>query len=276
MPSSLETVAGRYRLLRELGRGGTATVYAAMDEASGDEVALKLIHVDDDGLHRARLFREARLLKSLQHPGVVRLLDCGGLPDGRAYLVMERLKGQTLRDRMDGCFWLPLEEVKALASSLFSALSAVHQLGVVHRDVKPSNVFLGADGRVSLFDFGIGRDLGDPGSRLTAPGVVMGTVAYMAPERMFGVDGGPMADVYGVAATLYEALTGRTVYGDLDGHVASMLAAMARGATPILELRPAVCPALASGVMQALHLSPSERPENCRDLAALCSGRAAA
>lgn len=269
-------VADRYRLISELGRGGTATVYAAEDERSGQEVALKLISVDDDGLERARLFREARLLKSLRHPGVVRVFDCGSLPDGRAFLVLEKLRGQTLRDRLDGCFWLPLEEVEHLAASLLSALSAVHQLDVVHRDIKPANVFLGDDGRVSLFDFGIGRDLADPESRLTAPGVVMGTVAYMAPERMFGVDAGPMADVYGVAATLYESLTGRTVYGDLDGHVASMLAAMARGATPIAELRPAVSPALSDGLMRALHLSPSERPESCRALAELCSVAAAA
>ncbi|MCZ7681838.1 MAG: serine/threonine protein kinase [Sandaracinaceae bacterium] len=167
----LGSLVDRYVLRSMIGRGGTATVYEAEDRRSGERVAVKVLDPErpDAGRtgepERHRMLREARLTSALGHPAIVRVLDAGLLEGGRAFLVMERLAGRTLAQRMDECFWLPLDESRDVAAQLLDALEAAHAAGIVHRDVKPTNVFLLEEAprpRVKLIDFGIGVDLGDP------------------------------------------------------------------------------------------------------------------
>lgn len=268
-------VAGRYVLRAVLGRGGSATVYEALDELTGASVALKVL--DPEPPHReadrARMLREVRLTASIGHPAIVRVLDGGPLDDGCVYLAMERLAGRTLSERLEDCFWLPLDEAIAIARQLLDALEAAHAAGVVHRDVKPSNVFLSSGGarpRVKLIDFGIGVDLGDPRGRVTEPDVVVGTVGYLAPEQLFGDDPSVRSDLYSVGATVYEMLAGRRPLDVAGGDVRTVLSAMARPIEPLAALRPAIPAALAEGVMRALSPRPDERHASCRAMREAC------
>lgn len=265
----------RYVLRSVLGRGGTSTVYEAEDERSGAPVAVKVL--DPEPQHReserSRMLREARLTSALGHDSIVRVLDAGLIGGGRAFLVMERLPGRTLAQRLDDCFWLPLEEAMPIAAQLLDALEAAHDAGIIHRDVKPTNVFLlseGARPRIKLIDFGIGVDLGDPASRVTEPDVVVGTVGYMAPEQLFGDDPTVRSDVYAVGATLYEMLAGRRPVEVTDGDVRSVLSAMTKPIEPLSVLRPSVPAALAEGVMRALASRPSDRHSSCRAMRDAC------
>jgi serine/threonine-protein kinase len=268
-------LSGRYVLGDVLGQGGSATVYDALDEATATSVAVKVLdpeppHRDAD---RARMLREVRLTASIGHPGIVRVLDGGPLDDGSVFLVMEKLSGRTLADRLDECFWLPLDEAMAVAAQLLDALGAAHEAGVVHRDVKPSNVFLlHATGRprIKLIDFGLGMNLGDPGGRVTDPDIVVGTLGYMPPELLFGDDPTVRSDVYAVGATLYEMLAGRRALQPTSANVRSVLSAMRGPLDPIGEVRPALPTALADGIMRALAPRPADRHPSCRAMAEAC------
>ncbi len=248
-------------------------MYAARDE-KGCSVAVKLL--DPEPEHRAterqRMLREARLTRSLDHHGIVRVCDGGELSDGRAYLVMEHLHGRTVADRMSGVFWMPIEEALTVSRQLLEALGSAHALGVVHRDVNPANVFL-LDGdaiRTKLIDFGIGRDLGNPKSRVTEPDVVCGTLGYMAPEQLFGDEPSVRSDLYSAGATIYEMLTGRAPHDIRTGDVRSVLCAMVEPPLEISALRPAVPRAVADGVMRSIRNSPAERHESAQAMADAC------
>jgi serine/threonine protein kinase len=216
-PQPVGRVIGLYVLGRCVGRGGMATVYEARHRFLRQRVAIKLLrpeHCGDEQLVR-RFCNEARAAAGIEHPGVVRYLDVGRTAEGEAYLVMELLEGESLRQRlMPG----PLSEAAAVAigRQLASALAAAHARGVVHRDIKPENVLLARDPeapggeRVKVLDFGIAKRTQRADTR---PGVVIGTPAYMAPEQCqpgMAVDG--RADVYGLGALLYRMVTGRPVF----------------------------------------------------------------
>ncbi len=270
----------RYVIRGVLGRGGSATVYEA-DDTEGDGLcAVKVLDPEPEhrDAERERMLREARLLAAVRHDGIVRVRDGGLLDGGRAYLVMERLDGRTLADRMEECFWLPLDEAVAIAEQLLEALEAAHAAGVIHRDVKPSNVFLtrgGARPRTKLIDFGIGVDLGDPTGRLTAPGVVVGTLGYMAPEQLFGDEPTARSDVYAAGATMYEMLAGRRPFELEAGDVRSVLRARSRAVEPLATIRPSIPRPLADGVMRALSRRPGDRHASCRAMREACVSRAA-
>ncbi len=258
-----------------LGWGGSATVYEAADERSGARLALKLLDPEPEHreAERFRMLREARLMASLGHEAIARVLDGGELEDGRAYLAMELLRGHTLAERLQACFWLPLDEASRIAAQLLDALDAAHAAGIVHRDIKPNNVFVleGERGpRIKLIDFGIGVDLGDPKSRVTEPEIVVGTLGYMAPEQLFGDDATVRSDVYAAGATVYEMLVGRAPIVFADHDIRAVMCAMQKPIAPILELRPAVPAAFANGVMQALARRPSERHASCRAMVEEC------
>ncbi|MDP9498219.1 MAG: serine/threonine protein kinase, partial [Actinomycetota bacterium] len=207
-PAPPPVVAGRYRVGRLLGRGGMADVYAAVDERTGDEVAVKLFR-DPAGHDPERsVADEARTLARLRHPGLVALLDAGE-DDGWPYCVMTLVDGPTLAQRMaDG----PLDpaETARIGAAVAAALAHVHAQGVVHRDVKPANVLLTADGRPLLGDFGIARLV--DATRVTRTSLTMGTASYLAPEQVTGGHLGPPVDVYGLGLVLLECLTGRREY----------------------------------------------------------------
>jgi hypothetical protein len=205
-------VAGRYRLLSPLGTGGMGTVWRAEDEVLGRAVAVKEVTFphglsdEDRDVLRERTRREARAAARLDHPSAVTVYDVVE-EDGAPYLVMELVEASTLSEviRSDGP--LSPQRTAQVGLALLGALEAAHRQGIVHRDVKPGNVLLGADGRVVLTDFGIASTTGD--SSITSTGLLLGSPSYIAPERAKGESPGPASDLWSLGATLFTAVEGR-------------------------------------------------------------------
>ncbi|MBL7492860.1 serine/threonine-protein kinase [Frankia sp. AgW1.1] len=210
------TVVGRrYRLEAVIGVGGMGVVHRATDQIMRRTVAVKEVRMPTgspaaNADARERVLREARSAGRIHHPGAVGVLDV--IDDGELpWIVMELVEGEPLSARIEREGGLPVDEVAQIGISLAYALDAAHRLGVVHRDVKPSNVLLTQDGQARLTDFGIAVSNGDP--RLTRTGEVVGSPAYLAPERAHGEPGGPECDVWGLGATLYAAVEGEPPFG---------------------------------------------------------------
>ncbi|ONI88357.1 serine/threonine protein kinase [Saccharothrix sp. ALI-22-I] len=200
-------VAGRYVAVRELGRGGMGVVWLAEDRVIGRRVALKELRTSS-AAELKRVLREARTAGRLNSPAVVTVHDVVS-EHGITYIVMELVEAPTLADLM-GNGPLPAEQVSAIGLAVLEALETAHAAGVVHRDVKPSNIMVLPDGRVKLADFGIARALDDPG--LTATGGVMGSPGYMAPELFTGEPPSPATDLWSLGATLFHAVEGRSPF----------------------------------------------------------------
>src|SRR5487761_1895121 len=207
MTAIADVLGGHYRLDRFLGRGGMSDVLQATDLTSGEQVALKVVRSGDPEFAR-RLSREAKVLESFDHPGLVHLLDIGVTGD-QAFLVMDLVDGPTLAQALErGPLGSKLSA--ALGARLAGALAYVHERGIVHRDVKPSNILLNAQGEAKLGDFGIARD--DDATSHTVTGSTLGTVSYMAPEQLEDHQVGPEADVWSLGIVLLECLTGERAY----------------------------------------------------------------
>ncbi|WP_243788909.1 serine/threonine-protein kinase [Saccharopolyspora gloriosae] len=250
-------LAGRYRLGRRLGRGGMSEVHRAVDTRLGRPVAVKVFRSNADESSRRRFEDEARLLARLSHPGLVTVHDFGAESgDGEPYLVMQLVEGRTLTNVVEAG---PLDpaQVLQLGRRLAEVLGYVHRNGIVHRDVKPSNVLITEDGQVFLADFGISR-LADTVGRMTDSGIIMGSAHYMAPEQVRDQEIGYPADLYSLALVLLECLTGRAEY---DGTKAE--AAVAR-----LTRRPRIpesLPEPLAGTLRAMTADdPDERPSAAR------------
>ena len=212
-PGSL--AGGRFEVLRRLGAGGLAEVYAARDTVTGQTVALKALHqhlLFDTALVE-RFRRELAVTRQLDHPGIVRVYDLYDDDAVRPFFAMELLEGETLADRLRRGA-LPPKEARRIALEICAALKAAHRAGVVHRDLKPQNIWLTQDGRVKLLDFGLARAAGM--SRLTAQSTVMGTPGYVAPELLGGAGVDARSDVYSLGATLFEMLTGQRAFPFAD------------------------------------------------------------
>lgn len=211
-------VDGRYFVRSRLAGGGMSTVYLATDERLDRDVALKVLHphLANDQNFLDRLQREARAAASLSHPHVVGVLDQG--QDGHiAYIVMEYIKGHTLRDVLNEKTALPPRLAFALIDPVIEGLAAAHAAGLIHRDVKPENVLIADDGRIKVGDFGLARAV----TATTSTGALIGTVAYLAPELVLGKPADARSDIYSVGIMLYEMLTGEQPYsGDVPIQVA--------------------------------------------------------
>jgi hypothetical protein len=221
-------VAGRYKLTQLIGRGGFGSVHAALDTQSGDHVALKTLHASNDASARARFSREAAICARLGCPSTVRLLDHGE-HEGAPFIVYELLDGESLATAL-ARGPLPEERALAITRAILASLAEAHRAGVVHRDVKPANVFLTRDGRTKLLDFGIATSLAPATGRgLTATGEIVGTPPYLAPEQLTGGAITPATDLYAVALVLAEMLSGKRVF---DEPPLAIMARKARAAAP--------------------------------------------
>ncbi|WSM02111.1 protein kinase [Streptomyces sp. NBC_01718] len=201
-------VAGRYRIVARLGRGGMGEVWRGVDEVLGRPVAVKLLlnqRADEAAI--ARFHLEARTAARLSHPHVVAVYDTGTDLE-RHYLVTEFLDGRSLAEELAACGPLLPARVAGIGGQVADALAAAHRQGVVHRDVKPGNLLLASDGTVKVGDFGIAHFTDESTAGLTLKGQIIGTSAYLAPERAVGQPAGPPADMYALGCVLYELLLG--------------------------------------------------------------------
>jgi len=274
---------GHYRILKPLGRGGMGEVYLARDTRLGRRVALKLLPpaLAEDPERRARFEQEAQVLAALDHPGIVTVFSVEE-SEGVHFMTMERVEGQTL-DALIPDTGLPENELLDLAAPLADALAAAHERGIVHRDLKPANVMRTPDGRVKVLDFGLAKRTVSapvpaptsteadteadeiPTQPLTAAGILLGTVPYMAPEVVRGQEAGPRADVFAFGALLYEMATGHRPF--TGGSPAEALSSLLRDEPrPVTEIRPDLSPSLARFILRCLDKDPEQRPPSLRDL----------
>ena len=266
----IETIGGRYRLGKRIGHGGMGEVFAAHDLRLDREVALKLLRSDlaeQDGM-RERVVAEARLTARLTHPHVVGVLDTGE-QDGRPFVVMERLSGRTLGDELaDGA--MPPERIRDVGLQVLRALAAAHELGIVHRDVKPGNVLDAGVGTWKVADFGIAKWV-HADETLTGTGELLGSPSYLAPERIEGEQAGPASDLYAVGVLLYEALCGRKPF---EGDDPFALATAIRDGSfePPAAVFPDADPTIVAVIERAMQRDPSERYESAETMAAALLG----
>jgi serine/threonine protein kinase/cyclophilin family peptidyl-prolyl cis-trans isomerase len=260
-----ERISGRYRLDALVGAGGMGEVWRATDETLGRVVAIKLmapaLRADPAFLNRFRA--EARTLAHIDHPGVVTVHDIHDDADG-AYLVMEYVDGEPLSELLRRAGRLPVAQAMELVAAVADALQAVHERGIVHRDVKPANVLVRPSGAVVVTDFGIAFTAA--ATRLTATGAVLGTPAYLAPEQALGQPATARTDVYALGLLAYECLTGHGPF-ERDHPFA---AAMARVHEPPATLPGGIPPVVSAIVERALAVDPADRWPSAAELADAC------
>ena len=264
-------LAGKYRVDKILGQGGMGTVFLAENLDIGRKVALKMLHprlASDEGLV-ARFRQEARAAAAIGHPGIVDVLDLGSAADGGLFIVMEWLDGESAGERLERLGRLPVRQAVDTCAAALDALAAAHARGVVHRDLKPDNVFLVERPvpEVKLLDFGISKLNGTGDVSLTRTGEVMGTPLYMSPEQARGVrDVGAATDLWSMGGILFDMLTGRppfvgTSYNEVIAKV------ITEDVPALAPLRPGLPSSLVALVNQLLRKDPSQRPnaEAARD-----------
>jgi serine/threonine-protein kinase len=207
-------LVGPYRIVRPLGEGAMGIVFEAVREPEGATVALKVLRpeLSTDAVYRQRFVHEARAAGEVRHRYLVPILDAGEI-DSRSYLAVEFVNGRSLEERLrEGS--LPMREVVRVVAHVGAALDALHGAGLVHRDVKPANVMLDETGSALLTDFGLAK--GRAYTVLTRPGMVMGTLDYLAPELLRGQEATPATDLYALGGVAYEAVAGRPPFGDVS------------------------------------------------------------
>lgn len=251
-----QLILGRYRVRERIGFGGMGEVWSAADQEVGREVAVKALarHLVANPEARERFRREAQHAGSLAHPHVVSVYDAGTEGD-LMLLVMELVAGGNLTARLRDHGRPPVEEGVRITREILSGLSAAHEAGLVHRDVKPANVMFTADGRVKLTDFGIARLAA---TETTRTAEVYGSTPYMAPELAYGLRGGTRSDVYAVGCVAYELLTGRSPF---TGETPAVTIARHLQFTPprLAESREGISPQLDAVLMRALTKDPADR-----------------
>ena len=258
-PQLLRSLADRYTIERELGRGGMATVYLALDARHHRRVAVKVLHPELSAvIGSERFLKEIEVTAGLQHPHILPLFDSGDV-DGQLYYVMPFVEGETLRARLEREKQLPVDDAIRIATEVAAALEYAHKRHVVHRDIKPENILL-HDGAAVVADFGIALAVQDAGGeRITQTGLSLGTPQYMAPEQAMGDKTvGPRADIYALGAVTYEMLAGEPPFTGTTAQaiVAKMLT---DDPAPPSRQRRAIPPALEDAVLRALEKLPADR-----------------
>jgi predicted Ser/Thr protein kinase len=260
-----QIIAGRFRVEREIGRGGMGTVYRASHLGLERPVAIKILKQEFAAYPEVadRFMREARTMARLKHPRAAIIFDAGHLADGRPFIVMEYVEGSTLAETLQREGPFAPERAVRVVSEICDVLSEAHALGIVHRDLKPSNIILNERG-VCVLDFGIAKVLQDSTDvtrthPTTETGLVIGTPRYMSPEQCLGHRVGPATDLYSVGVLLYEMLAGRPPFVDQLSSVVLVKQATAQPA-PLLSLRPDAPRALALAVHTLLAKNPAHRP----------------
>jgi serine/threonine protein kinase len=263
-PTGPTRINGRYLLQDRIAHGGSAEVWRAHDEELDRPVAVKLLHphLVPNETARRRLAEEGRMAASLSHPAIVKVYEVQ--PEGETpALVMELIEGESLNLRLARDGALAPTAAASIGADVAEALAEAHRHGIVHRDVKPSNILIDQDGGAHLADFGIAHSLAPAAERLTLTGTVVGTLAYLSPEQLAGEKVRPRSDLYGLGVVLFEMLTGRPPF------VASSLLALAEeqlaGPPPL----PDVDPTLANITRACLSARPADRPPGASFVAAI-------
>jgi protein kinase-like protein len=255
---------GPYRILSELGRGAFGAVFLAQREGLGRQVALKVLMPGADEIAQARFKQEAKLASKLEHAHIVRCCDLGRDAErGLLYLALDYVSGGSLKERLKLTGAMPPEEAARLVAQICQGLDYAHRSGILHRDLKPDNVLLEADGRALLTDFGLAKDLSVSG--LTSEGLIVGTPNYFPPETLDGGPATPTSDVYGVGLLLYECLTAKRTFPGNDFYVVTS-AIRTGNYRPLKAIAPHVPRDLARICQRACSLDPKSRFATAEDL----------
>jgi len=257
-------LAGRYRIDAPIGQGAFASTYRATDTTLQRTVAVKLLrshHAADDS-YLARFEREARAAAQVNHPNVVQVHDYGH-DDDHVFIVMHYVSGPTLAEYIRDREQISSDEVVSIMSQVLEGLQAIHELGIVHRDIKPQNILLEPDLTPKLGDFGVAHSGTE--SSLTQTGTTIGTAAYMAPEQATGEESGPRADLYAVGAVLFELLTGQLPFSAATS-VQVMYQHVNQNVTPPRKLNPHISTSLEAVILRALSKQPAQRYASAEEM----------
>jgi len=256
-------VFGAYQVIERLGEGAMGTVYKATRDGHTNPVALKLVKAEfaSDGLYRQRFLHEARAASEVSHPHLVNVVDAGEV-DGRQYLAMRLVAGRPLDQLVKAGELLAPPTAALLATEIGDALDTLHARGVMHRDVKAANIILQVDGSAALTDFGLAKGTGYAG--LTAVGQIVGTIEYLAPERITGQEAEPASDLYALGCVIYESLVGKTPFAG-KGPMGTAFGHLEEEPPDPSAARADLTRAFSVAVLAALTKDPAERPTSGRE-----------
>jgi serine/threonine protein kinase len=258
------TLGGRYEVMELIGRGGTADTYRAFDKLLEREVAIKVLIDRSDDVNK-RFLREAQAMAKLNHPCIVSVYDVGE-ESGISYIVMELVRGKTLRDLEGGS--ISYRQALTYLIDILEALEYAHAQGTIHRDIKPSNIMTVEDGKhVKVMDFGLARRTSDM-TQTTRTGQIVGTIGYLAPERFLSKPADIRSDLYSAGIVMYEIFTGTVPFrNDKDDLVATIFSHVHDAPTPPHEINRNIPEPLERVIMRAIDKDPGKRYQNARDFA---------
>ena len=253
---------GDYRIAEQLGEGAMGCVFRAHRAGSDESVALKVVRMElaADDRYRQRFLHEARAASAVEHRHLVDVIDAGEV-DGRQYLAMRFVGGLQLEQHVKRHSPMPVSEIVRIAEEIGGALDALHEVGLIHRDIKPSNILLDDAGVSALTDFGLAKGTGY--AELTRPGQILGTMDYLAPERIRGEHATPASDIYGLGCVIYECVTGAPPFGS-KGMMAVAFAHLEEEPADPSASRKDLPAGFGAAVNAALVKDPASRPPSAR------------
>ena len=260
-PMPVSGTIGRYRLVERIGVGAFGSVFKATDSATGGFVAVKTCNLGEDG--HARFFREARLASGLQHPNITKVYE-SGMHEGTPFMVQELLGGRDLSALILERQPYALDEKRRILVDVANGLDYAHQRGVIHRDIKPTNVRVLEDGSARIMDYGIAKTISSQ-TGMTRAGMSVGTAGYMSPEQVLGEPIGPHTDIYLLGATAYELLSFQAPFRH-PNLFRLMEMILEEEPHPLIDVAPSVPPDLVAAVSKAMRKKPEERFQSAAEL----------